>query len=46
MGKMILTIFSLACFLGTATVTFAAEPGTEDPNNWPHAHIGFQGRGI
>jgi len=38
MGKMILTLFSLACFLGTATVTFAADPGTEDPNNWPQYH--------
>jgi len=38
MGKMILTIFSLACFLGTATVTLAADPGTEDPNNWPQYH--------
>ena len=25
----------LACFLTTATVVFAADPGTEDPNNWP-----------
>ena len=38
MGKMFLTSFSLACLLGTATVTLAAEPGTEDPNNWPQYH--------
>src|SRR4029078_346058 len=25
----------LACFLTTATVVFAADPGAEDPNNWP-----------
>jgi hypothetical protein len=24
-----------ACFLTTATVVFAADPGAEDPNNWP-----------
>jgi alcohol dehydrogenase (cytochrome c) len=38
MGKIILTIFSLACLLGTATVPLAADPGTEDPNNWPQYH--------
>src|SRR5262245_9263095 len=38
MGKMIVTIFSLACFLGTATATLAADPGTEDPTNWPQYH--------
>ena len=25
----------LVCFLTTATVALAADPGTEDPNNWP-----------
>jgi hypothetical protein len=24
-----------ACLLGTASITLAAEPDTEDPNNWP-----------
>src|SRR5262245_62687075 len=24
-----------ACLLGTASIALAAEPGTEDPNNWP-----------
>src|SRR2546428_13023614 len=38
MGKMILISFSLACLLGTATVTLAADPGTEGPNNWPQYH--------
>jgi alcohol dehydrogenase (cytochrome c) len=27
--------FGLACLLITAAVALAAEPGTEDPNNWP-----------
>src|SRR6478752_7070270 len=26
---------ALACLLSTASIAFAAEPGTEDPNNWP-----------
>ena len=25
----------LACFLTTVTIALAADPGTEDPNNWP-----------
>jgi alcohol dehydrogenase (cytochrome c) len=25
----------LACILGTATAAVAADPGSEDPNNWP-----------
>src|SRR5260370_7680862 len=27
--------FGLACLLCTAGVALAADPGTEDPNNWP-----------
>src|SRR5258708_12961331 len=26
---------SLACLLSTASLALAAEPGSEDPNNWP-----------
>ena len=25
----------LACLLSTATIARAADPGSEDPNNWP-----------
>src|ERR1700726_1703468 len=25
----------LACLLGTVSIGLAADPGTEDPNNWP-----------
>ena len=36
MRKMTLAAsFSLACLLSTGTVALAADPGTEDPNNWP-----------
>jgi alcohol dehydrogenase (cytochrome c) len=30
--------FGLACLLCTATVVLAADPGAEDPNNWPQYH--------
>src|SRR5260370_1716373 len=30
--------FGLACLLCTAGVALAADPGTEDPNNWPQYH--------
>ena len=26
---------ALACLLSTASIALAADPGTEDPNNWP-----------
>jgi alcohol dehydrogenase (cytochrome c) len=26
---------AVACLLSTASLALAAEPGTEDPNNWP-----------
>src|SRR6266536_2039500 len=39
MSKMTLAAsFGLAWLLGTATVALAADPGTEDPNNWPQYH--------
>src|ERR1700676_5747714 len=39
MRKMTLAAsFSLACLLSTATVALAADPGAEDPNNWPQYH--------
>ena len=30
--------FFLVALLGAATVALAADPGTEDPNNWPQYH--------
>src|SRR5260370_3761076 len=30
--------FGLACLLCTTAVALAADPGTEDPNNWPQYH--------
>jgi alcohol dehydrogenase (cytochrome c) len=39
MGKITLVAsVSLACLLSTATIALAADPGTEDPNNWPQYH--------
>jgi alcohol dehydrogenase (cytochrome c) len=39
MGKMTLVAsVSLACLLSAATIAVAADPGTEDPNNWPQYH--------
>src|SRR3984893_5559372 len=39
MGKMTMVAsFGLACLLSTATVALAADPGAEDPNNWPQYH--------
>ena len=39
MGKTTLAAsFGLACLLCTATVALAADPGTEDPNNWSQYH--------
>lgn len=31
-------IFALTCVLVAATVAQAADPGTEDPNDWPQYH--------
>jgi alcohol dehydrogenase (cytochrome c) len=30
--------FFLVALLGAATVALAADPGTEDPGNWPQFH--------
>ena len=39
MGKMTMAAsFGLAWLLSTATVALAADPGAEDPNNWPQYH--------
>ena len=39
MGKTTLAAsFGLACLLCTTPVALAADPGTEDPNNWPQYH--------
>jgi alcohol dehydrogenase (cytochrome c) len=32
---LLATCVSLSCLLCTASAGFAADPGTEDPNNWP-----------
>src|ERR1700758_1104123 len=29
---------AVACLLSTASIALAADPGTEDPNNWPQYH--------
>jgi glucose dehydrogenase len=39
MGKTTLAAsVGLACLLCTTPVALAADPGTEDPNNWPQYH--------
>ena len=35
MKASLATTLGLACCLATVTVALAADPGTEDPNNWP-----------
>ena len=35
MRRALTTGFGLACLLGTVSIGLAADPGTEDPNNWP-----------
>src|ERR1700730_15134889 len=39
MSKMTMVAsVSLACLLSTASIALAADPGAEDPNNWPQYH--------